>query len=45
MTIWNLGSINAEIVFSVPHIPSPGETLDSTGRAVFLGGKGATTVA
>ena len=41
MTIWNLGSINADIVYSVPHIPSPGETLASTGRAVFLGGKGA----
>lgn len=41
MTIWNLGSINADFVYSVPHIPTPGETLASTGRAVFLGGKGA----
>ncbi|AGI70133.1 pfkB family carbohydrate kinase [Octadecabacter antarcticus 307] len=41
MTIWNLGSINADFVYSVPHIPVPGETLASTGRAVFLGGKGA----
>lgn len=40
MTIWNLGSINADFVYSVPHIPSPGETLASTGRQVFLGGKG-----
>ena len=41
MTIWNLGSINADFVYSVPHIPAPGETLASTGREVFLGGKGA----
>lgn len=41
MTIWNLGSINADYVYSVPHIPAPGETLASTGREVFLGGKGA----
>ena len=41
MSIWNLGSINADFVFSVPHIPAPGETLSSTDRKVFLGGKGA----
>lgn len=41
MAIWNLGSINADFVYSVPHIPAPGETLASTGRKVFLGGKGA----
>ncbi len=41
MTIWNLGSINADFVYAVPHIPAPGETLASTGRQVFLGGKGA----
>lgn len=41
MAIWNLGSINADIVYSVPHIPVPGETLASTGRSTFLGGKGA----
>ena len=40
MTIWNLGSINADFVYSVPHIPAPGETLASTDRQVFLGGKG-----
>lgn len=40
MAVWNLGSINIDIVFSVPHIPQPGETLASTGREVFLGGKG-----
>jgi len=41
MTIWNLGSINADFVYSVPHIPAPGETLASTKREKFLGGKGA----
>lgn len=41
MTIWNLGSINADFVYSVPHIPGPGETLASTSRKMFLGGKGA----
>ncbi len=40
MAIWNLGSINADFVYRVPHIPAPGETLSSTGRQVFLGGKG-----
>ena len=41
MAIWNLGSINADIVYRVPHIPAPGETLASIGRQTFLGGKGA----
>ena len=41
MTIWNLGSINADFVYRVPRIPAPGETLASTGRQTFLGGKGA----
>lgn len=40
MPIWNLGSINADFVYSVPHLPRPGETLASTGRKMFLGGKG-----
>ncbi|MEJ6396586.1 ribokinase [Yoonia sp. 208BN28-4] len=40
MAIWNLGSINEDIVLSVPHIPAPGETLAATKREVFLGGKG-----
>ena len=40
MAIWNLGSINADFVYAVPHIPAPGETLSSTGRQMFLGGKG-----
>lgn len=41
MAIWNLGSINADFVYAVPHIPAPGETLSSTDRKMFLGGKGA----
>lgn len=41
MAVWNLGSINSDIVYFVPHIVAPGETLPSTGRQVFLGGKGA----
>ena len=36
-----LGSINADFVYTVPHIPAPGETLSSTTVATFLGGKGA----
>ncbi|MFV0514605.1 MAG: ribokinase [Jhaorihella sp.] len=41
MAIWNLGSINADMVYAVPHLPGPGETLAATGFARFLGGKGA----
>jgi ribokinase len=40
MAIWNLGSINADFVYRVPHIPAPGETLSSISRKMFLGGKG-----
>ncbi|QBF34133.1 ribokinase [Thalassococcus sp. S3] len=40
MTIWNLGSINADLVYSVPHLPAPGETLAATRVDRFLGGKG-----
>ena len=41
MAIWNLGSINADMVYSVPHLPGPGETLAATRIDRFLGGKGA----
>ena len=41
MAIWNLGSINADFIYTVPHLPAAGETLTSSGRQVFLGGKGA----
>ena len=41
MAIWNLGSVNADLVFAVPHLPTAGETLAATGKQMFLGGKGA----
>ena len=41
MSIFCLGSINADYFYSVPHIPSPGETLAATGMSSGLGGKGA----
>lgn len=41
MTIYNLGSINADLVYRVPHLPGAGETLATTGFQRFLGGKGA----
>ncbi|WP_210528459.1 ribokinase [Rubellimicrobium arenae] len=41
MTIWNLGSINADHVYALPHIPVPGETLAAHMLTAGLGGKGA----
>jgi ribokinase len=41
MTIFNLGSINADYFYRVPHIPPPGETLAATEMSKGLGGKGA----
>ncbi|MBP1805163.1 ribokinase [Rubellimicrobium aerolatum] len=41
MTIWNLGSINADHVYALPHIPAPGETLAARSLTQGLGGKGA----
>ncbi|WP_171175220.1 ribokinase [Ruegeria sp. HKCCD8929] len=41
MAIWNLGSINADMVYAVPHLPGPGETLAASKLEQFLGGKGA----
>lgn len=41
MTIYNLGSINADHVYRVPHLPGPGETLAATSMQTGLGGKGA----
>lgn len=41
MTIWNLGSINADHVYALPHIPGPGETLAARTLTTGLGGKGA----
>ena len=40
MAVWNLGSINVDLIYGVPHVVAPGETLASTSREVFLGGKG-----
>lgn len=39
--IYNLGSINADHFYDVPHIPAPGETLAATDFRQGLGGKGA----
>ncbi|TNF63766.1 MAG: ribokinase [Rhodobacteraceae bacterium] len=41
MAIWNLGSINSDMIYAVPRLPGPGETLAATGFRQFLGGKGA----
>ena len=41
MTIWNLGSINIDTVYAVPHLPQAGETLAASRMRRFLGGKGA----
>lgn len=41
MTIFNLGSINADLVYRVPHMPGPGETLAVRSFRRGLGGKGA----
>jgi ribokinase len=37
---YNLGSINLDLVYQVPHFPVPGETLMSTDFRRFPGGKG-----
>lgn len=39
--IFNLGSINADHVYSLPDLPSPGATLAAQGYRRMLGGKGA----
>ncbi|MDA7427695.1 ribokinase [Primorskyibacter aestuariivivens] len=39
--IFNLGSINADLFYRVPHLPKPGETLASDSYDKGLGGKGA----
>jgi ribokinase len=40
MTVFNLGSINIDLVYSVPHFPAPGETLTTLDYQRMLGGKG-----
>lgn len=39
--IWNLGSINIDNFYEVPHLPAPGETLAAVSFGFGLGGKGA----
>ena len=39
--IWNLGSINIDSFYQLPHLPGPGETLTAQGYSQGLGGKGA----
>ncbi len=41
MAVFNLGSINADLFYQIPHLLSPGETLASTQHSRGLGGKGA----
>lgn len=41
MAVYNLGSINADLFYRVPHLLSPGETLAATDHRRRLGGKGA----
>ena len=41
MTIYNLGSINADYFYRVPSIPKPGETLAAHSLSKGMGGKGA----
>ncbi len=40
MKILNFGSLNIDLVYRVPHIVRPGETLAGFSRATFAGGKG-----
>tara|TARA_R110002049_G_scaffold44333_6_gene130289 strand:- start:146812 stop:147687 length:876 start_codon:yes stop_codon:yes gene_type:complete len=39
--IWNLGSINADNFYQLPHLPGPGETIAALDFRQGLGGKGA----
>ena len=41
MTVWNLGSINVDLFYRLPHLPHPGETLPASSHQTGLGGKGA----
>ena len=40
MKIYNLGSLNIDYVYSVPHFVRAGETLSSSNMEIFPGGKG-----
>jgi sugar/nucleoside kinase (ribokinase family) len=41
MAIFNLGSINIDLIYKVPHFPTAGETLTTRSFMRALGGKGA----
>lgn len=41
MTVYNLGSINIDHTYRLPHLPAPGETIASDSLVTGLGGKGA----
>ena len=41
MTVYNFGSINIDLIYRVPHLVKPGETLSSRSMDTVLGGKGA----
>lgn len=41
MTVYNLGSINADVFYTLPHLVGPGETLAASSLYEGLGGKGA----
>ena len=40
MTIFNLGSINVDYIYKLPHFPLSGETVSSVNYDIGLGGKG-----
>ncbi|AJE44938.1 ribokinase [Celeribacter indicus] len=40
MAVYNFGSVNIDHVYTLPHLPAPGETLGATSHTVGLGGKG-----
>ena len=42
MKIYNMGSLNIDYVYRVPHFVQPGETIPSYGREIFAGGKGCS---
>jgi len=41
MAVFNLGSINIDLIYTLPHFPAPGETVTTTSCMRTLGGKGA----
>lgn len=41
MAIWNLGSINLDLIYGVAKLPARGETVAADTKVEFLGGKGA----